>query len=263
MSGLRNVGAIVQKEWRHYFGSPIAWVVLTVWTLLFGVFFYLNFSFFVQRSTMSAAQMEMGGGPAMSLNDWVIAPVLQNMAVVALFLAPMLTMRLFAEEKRQGTMELLATSPITDFQVVAGKFLAAVAIYALMLAAGFLNLLMLWHYATVNPEWRPVLVGALAVLLCGASFMGLGLFFSSLTRNQIVAATLTFCLALVMWVLGWIDDPTSGPFTQAIAYLGITNHLEQMVKGVLDLKDLVFYLSVIAFGLFLTLESVQTQRWRA
>ncbi|HET8646556.1 MAG TPA: ABC transporter permease, partial [Vicinamibacteria bacterium] len=262
VTAARNVAAIVQKEWKHYFGSPIAWVVLFVWTLLFGVFFYLSFSFFVQRSAMGG-HMEMGGAPPMSLNDWVVGPVFQNMAVVALFLAPMLTMRLFAEEKRQGTMELLATAPITDLQIVLGKFVAAVGVFALMLLAGFVNLLVLWHYASSGPEWRPVLLGALAVLLCGASFMGLGLFFSTLTRNQIVAATLTFCLALVMWVLGWIDDPTSGPLTQALAYLGVTNHLEPMVRGVLDLKDLVFYLSVIAFGLFLTHQAVQTQRWRA
>jgi ABC-2 type transport system permease protein len=241
----------------------LAWVVLFVWTLLFGVFFYYGFSFFVQRSMQSAQQMQMGGGPPMSLNDWVIAPVLQNMAVVALFLAPMLTMRLFAEEKRQGTMELLSTSPITDLQIVMGKFLAAAGVYALMIVAGLLDVLLLWHYATVNPEWRPVLTGALALLLSGASFMALGLFVSTLTRNQIVAATVTFGLALVMWTLSWMDDPSSGVVTRALAYMGVTNHIEEMAKGVLAVKDLVFYFSVIAFGLFLTHQSVQSQRWRA
>jgi ABC-2 type transport system permease protein len=263
VSGLRNVAALVRKEWQHYFGSPIAWVVLFVWTLLFGIFFYFGFSFFVQRSMQSAQQMQMGGAPAMSLNEWVIAPVMQNMAVVALFLAPMLTMRLFAEEKRQGTIELLATSPVTDLQIVLGKFLAAVGVYALMIVAGLVDVLLLWNYATVNPEWKPVLTGALALLLCGASFMALGLFVSTLTRNQIVAATITFCLALVMWTLAWMDDPTSGPLTQALAYMGVTNHLEELVKGVLAAKDVVFYLSVITFGLFLTHQSVQSQRWRA
>jgi ABC-2 type transport system permease protein len=261
VTGLRNVAALVRKEWHHYFGSPIAWVVLFVWTLLFGIFFYYGLSFFVERSG-PGGPMQMGG-PPMSLNEWVVAPVLQNMAVVALFLAPMLTMRLFAEEKRQGTIELLSTSPLTDFQIVMGKFLAAVGVYALMVLAALLNVVMLWHYATVNPEWRPVLTGALAVLLCGASFMALGTFVSTLTRNQIVAATITFGLALVMWTLSWINDPTAGVVTQAVAYLGVTNHLEEMVKGVLAVKDLVFYLTVIAFGLFLTHQSVQSQRWRA
>lgn len=263
MSAARNVAAIVQKEWRHYFGSPIAWVALFVWTLLFGIFFYFAFAFFAQRSGMSAAQMEMGGGPAMSLNEWVIAPVLHNMAVVALFIAPMLTMRLFAEEKRQGTMELLATAPITDLQIVLGKFLAAAGLYALMILAGLVNILVLWHYATVNPEWKPVATGAVALLLFGCCFLAMGLFVSTLTRNQIVAGILSFCLFLGMWTLGWADDPMAGPVAKAVAYLGVTTHLEDLMKGVLSLKDLVFYLSLIVFGLFLAHQSVESQRWRA
>ena len=127
MTALRNVAAIVGKEWRHYFGSPIAWVALFVWTLLFGIFFYFAFTFFLEQSMRVAQQgMEMGGGGMkLSLNEYLIRPLFHNMAVVALFVAPMLTMRLFAEEKRQGTIELLATSPITDLQIVIGKFLAA------------------------------------------------------------------------------------------------------------------------------------------
>jgi ABC-2 type transport system permease protein len=263
VTAARNVAAIVEKEWRHYFGSPIAWVVLFAWTLLFGIFFYFGFAFFVQRSAMSAHQMEMGGGPAMSLNDWVISPVLHNMAVVALFLAPMLTMRLFAEEKRQGTIELLATSPLTDLQIVLGKFLAAVGLFALMIVVGLLNILLIWYYATVNPEWKPVLTGALALLLFGSAVIALGLFISTLTRNQIVAGIACFCLSLVLWTLGWADDPMGGPVSKVIAYLGVTEHLDDMMKGVLALKDVAFYLSVIVFGLFLAHQSVESQRWRA
>jgi ABC-2 type transport system permease protein len=212
---------------------------------------------------MAAQQMEFGGGPKMSLNEWLIRPVLHNMAVVALFIAPMLTMRLFAEEKRQGTIELLATAPITDLQIVLGKFLAAVGLYGLMIVAGLANLALVWHYASTPPEWKPVLTGALALLLFGACFLALGVFVSTLTRNQIVAGILSFCLFLGIWTLGWADDPSAGPIMKAIAYLGVTNHMEDMVKGVLDLKDVVFYLSFIAFGLFLAHQSVQSQRWRA
>jgi ABC-2 type transport system permease protein len=263
MTALRNVWAIVEKEWRHYFGSPIAYVALMVWTLLFGIFFYFAFSLFLRQSMMAAQQMEFGGGPKMSLNEWLIRPVLHNMAVVALFIAPMLTMRLFAEEKRQGTIELLATAPITDLQIVLGKFLAAVGLYGLMIVAGLANLALVWHYASTPPEWKPVLTGALALLLFGACFLALGVFVSTLTRNQIVAGILSFCLFLGIWTLGWADDPSAGPIMKAIAYLGVTNHMEDMVKGVLDLKDVVFYLSFIAFGLFLAHQSVQSQRWRA
>jgi len=263
MTALRNVAAIVEKEWRHYFGSPIAYVALMVWTLLFGIFFYFAFSLFLRQSMMSAQQMEFGGGPKMSLNEWLIRPVMHNMAVVALFLAPMLTMRLFAEEKRQGTIELLATAPITDLQIVLGKFVAAAGLYALMILAGLLNLALIWHYASTPPEWKPVLTGALALLLFGSCFLALGVFVSTLTRNQIVAGILSFCLFLGVWTLGWADDPSAGALMKALAYLGVTTHMEDMVKGVVDLKDVVFYLSFIAFGLFLAHQSVQSQRWRA
>src|SRR5205085_1249344 len=165
---------------------PIAYVALFVWSLLFGVFFYFTLTFFLARSLQSA-QSEFGAAPKMSLNDWMIGPVLHNMAVVALFIAPMLTMRLFAEEKRQGTIELLATSPLTDTQIVLGKFLAAVGIYLAMIVAGLFDVAMLWHYSTTPPEWRPMLTGSLALLLLGACFVALGLFVSTLTKNQIVA----------------------------------------------------------------------------
>jgi ABC-2 type transport system permease protein len=261
VSAVRNVAAIVEKEWRHYFGSPIAWVALFAWTALFGVFFYASLYYFVRQSAMSAQQMEFA--QKISLNEYLITPVLRNMSVVALFLTPMLTMRLFAEEKRQGTIELLATSPITDLQIVLGKFFAATGLYALMVLAGMLNLAMLWHYSTTPPEWKPVATGALALLLFGASLIGLGTFLSTLTKNQIVAGILSFCLFLGMLTLGWADDPTNGPVLKAVAYLGVTNHLDDLMKGVVDLKDVVFYLSFIVFGLFLSHQSVESQRWRA
>jgi ABC-2 type transport system permease protein len=264
LTALRNVAAIFGKEWRHYFGSPIAWVGLFVWTLLFGIFFYFSFSFFLEQSMRIAQQgMEYGGGMKISLNEYLIRPLFHNAAVVALFVTPMLTMRLFAEEKRQGTIELLATSPVTDWQVVLGKFLAASALYAMMIVAGLVNVALIWTYASSAPEWRPVLTGALGLFLLGGCFLAMGTFVSTLTRNQIVAGILSFCLFLGMWTLGWANDPTASPVMQAVAYLGVTTHLEDLVKGVVDLKDVVFYLSVISFGLFLAHQSVESQRWRA
>jgi len=263
VTALRNVLALVEKEWRHYFGSPIAYVALFVWTLLYGIFFYYAFTYFLRQSVMMSQQMELGGGPKISINEWMIRPVFHNMAVVALFVAPMLTMRLFAEEKRQGTIELLSTSPVTDLQIVLGKFLAAVGLYGLMIVTGLVNLLPVWYYASSPPEWKPVLTGALALLLIGSCFIALGLFVSTLTRNQIVAGILSFCLLLGIWTLGWADDPSAGPVMKVVAYLGVTNHMEDMMKGVLDLKDVVFYLSFVAFGLFLAQQSVESQRWRA
>jgi ABC-2 type transport system permease protein len=265
VTALRNVAAIVQKEWRHYFGSPIAWVALFVWTMLFGIFFYFAFTFFLEQSMRMAQQgMEFGGGgPKLSINEYMIRPLFHNMAVVALFIGPMLTMRLFAEEKRQGTIELLATSPVSDLQVVVGKFLAAAGLYLLMILAGLVNVALMWTYAQSPPEWKPILTGALGLFLLGCCFLAMGTFVSTLTRNQIVAGILSFCLFLGMWTLGWADDPMAGPAGKVVGYLGVTTHLEDLVKGVVDLKDLVFYLSVIVFGLFITHQSVESQRWRA
>ena len=263
MTALRNIAAILEKEWRHYFGSPIAYVALCMWTLLFGFFYNFAVEFFLRQSMMMAQQMEFGGGPKLSMNEYLIRPVIQNMAVVALFVLPMLTMRLFAEEKRTGTIELLATSPITDWQIVLGKFLGALALYVVMIAVAMINVALLWYFSTSPPEWKPVVTGALALLLVGASFISLGLFLSTLTRNQIVAGILGFGLALVFWIFSWFDQPTAGSLGKVVAYLGITNHMENMAKGVVDLKDVVFYLSFIAFGLFLAQQSVESQRWRA
>jgi len=265
VTALRNVAAIVGKEWRHYFGSPIAWVALAMWTFLFGVFYYFAFTFFLEQSMRIAQQgMEMGGGGMkISLNEYLIRPLFHNMAVVALFIAPMLTMRLFAEEKRQGTIELLATSPVSDLQVVMGKFLAAAGLYALMILAGLVNVALIWTYATSAPEWKPVLTATLGIFLFGCCFLAVGTFVSTLTRNQIVAGIITFCICLGMWTLGWADDPMGGPVSKVVAYLGVTTHLEDLVKGVVDLKDVVFYLSVVTFGLFLAHQSVESQRWRA
>jgi len=263
MTAIRNVSAILQKEWRHYFGSPIAYVALFVWALLFGIFFYFAFTFFLQQSMMASQQMQYGGGPKLSMNEYLIRPVLGNMAVVALFVAPMLTMRLFAEEKRQGTIELLATAPITDWQLVVGKFLAALGLYALMILTGLLNLGVLWVYGQPAPEWKPVATGGLALLLLGACFIALGTFVSTLTRNQIVAGILSFCLLLGTWTLGWAESPTAGDVMKVVAYLGLTTHMEDLLKGILDLKSLVYYLSFIGFGLFLAQQSIESQRWRA
>ena len=263
MTALRNVSAIVEKEWRHYFGSPIAYVALTMWSLLFGFFYTVIFDQFLRYSMQTSQRQEFGAGPKLSLNELVISQVLHNMAVVALFVLPMLTMRLFAEEKRQGTIELLATSPLSDWQIVIGKFLGALALYALMIVAGFVNFLLLWKYATLPPEWKPLGTGALALLLVGGAFIALGLFLSTLTRNQIIAGILTFGLGLIFWILGWLDQPTADSLTKVVAYLGITNHMDDLMKGIVDLKDVVFYLSFIGFGLFLAHQSVESQRWRA
>jgi len=141
-----------------------------------------------------------------------------------------------------------------------GKFLGALGVYVAMLAVTVLYVAVLFWYG--NPEWRPIAAGYLGLLLIGASFVAWGLFLSSVTKNQIVAAFLTFAFFLMLWVINWIGD-SSGPTTQAItSYLSITEHLDDFTKGVIDTKHVIYYLSFITFGLFLTAKSVDSERWR-
>lgn len=252
---MSNVLAIAQKELRSYFASPIAYVIIGLFALLFGYFFYAYLNFFVQRSQ----QMMMSGGTP-NINQDMIRMVLLNSAVIILFVMPMITMRTYAEEKRSGTIELLLTSPVTDVQIILGKFLGAMGLYAAMLAVTLLYMAILFVYG--NPEWKPVVTGYLGLLLMGGCFISVGLLISSLTKNQIVAGILTFAVFLMLWVISWIGE-TSGPTTREIVnYLSITEHFDDFARGVIDTKHLVYYLSFITFGLFLTAKSVDSERWR-
>jgi ABC-2 type transport system permease protein len=169
-------------------------------------------------------------------------------------------MRTYSEEKRSGTIELLLTSPVTDVQIILGKFLGAMTLYAAMLAITAIHMGLLFSYG--NPEWKVVVIGYLGLLLMGGCFISVGLLISSMTKNQIVSGMITFAVFLMLWVINW---PASfvGPNTQNILnYLSITEHFDDFTKGILDTKHLVYYFSVMSFGLFLTARSVDTERWK-
>ena len=255
---MSNVLAIAHKELRSYFASPIAYIVIFVFALLFGWFFIGVLDYFV-RMGMQMGPMGMGQ-QSMNVNQQMIRPLLLNMTVVFLFLLPLITMRTYAEEKRSGTIELLLTSPLTDLQIVAGKFVGAMLLYAAMLAVSMIHFALL--YAFGRPEWKPLVTAYLGLLLFGGCFISVGLFISSLTRNQIVAGAATFGVFLLLWVIDWIGQGL-GPRAEAVLkYLSMTEHLDDFIKGVIDTKHLVYYLSFITFGLFLTVKSVDSERWR-
>src|SRR5262249_20137232 len=173
---------------------------------------------------------------------------------------PMMTMRTYAEEKRSGTIELLLTSPITDWQITLGKFLGAMSLYAMMLAVTLIHIGVLFFYG--RPEWKPVATAYLGLLLLRGCFISVGLFISSLTKNQIVAGFVSFAVFLLLWVITWIGS-FSGPVIDKLTqYLSIVDHLDDFGKGVLDTTHLIYYLSFITFGLFLTAKSVDSERWR-
>jgi len=255
---MRNVWTICRRELYSYFVSPIAWVLLTVFAFLGGYFTYAAAAFFVKDSLES--QM-MGQGMPMNLNDRVIVPVLSNVAVIALFLLPLLAMRLFAEEKRQGTIELLVTSPVHDLEIIIGKWLSAVLMYGALLLLILADCSFLFVYG--NPDWKPVALGFLGLFLQGASILSLCTFISTLTKNQIVAAAVGFALSLLLFVLSWATAFESSMVAQVLSYLSIVSHFDSFSRGVLDSKDFIFYLSMIFFGLFLTARSLESMRWRA
>ena len=252
---MRNIIAIAHKELRSYFSSPIAYIIIGFFALPFGVFFYLYLGAFVRQSL----QMAQYGG-SMNINQQVIRYVLQNASVIILFVMPMITMRTYAEEKRSGTIELLLTSPVTDLQIIVGKFLGALGLYVAMLLVTVLYIGILFVFG--NPEWRPLIAAYLGLLLMGGAFLSLGLLISSTTNNQIVAGIVSFVVFLLLWIIGWFAEsagPTAGGITR---YLSITEHFDDFSKGIIDTKHVIYYLSLITFGLFLTSKSVDSERWR-
>ncbi len=255
---MSNIVAIARKELRSYFSSPIAFVIIGLFALLFGGFFIAILNFFVQQSMQ--AQLSQMSQSAVNVNQMMIRPLFLNTSVVALFVLPLITMRTYSEEKRSGTIELLLTSPLTDFQIIMGKFLGALALYTLMLLVTGIHMGVLFRYG--NPEWKPMLAGYLGLLLMGGAFMSIGLLISSLTRNQIVAGMITFAALLLLWIVNWFSDSASPAMQRVLSALSITEHFDDFAKGVIDTKHVVYYLSFITFGLFLTAKSVDSERWR-
>ena len=257
---MRNILAIANKELRSYFASPIGYATLGVFALLYGYFYIALLSYFLRQS-MQIDQMGMGGGPhAMNVNQVMIRPLLQNFTILILFLLPAITMRTYSEEKRAGTIELLLTSPLTDFEIIMGKYLGAMALYSTMLLVSMVHVAILFFYG--NPEWKPLVTAYLGLLLLGSCFISVGLFISTLTKNQIVAFMATFGVFLFLWVITWIGSFAGPTVDKVTQYLSIIDHFDDFSKGVIDTTHLVYYLSFTTFGLFLTAKSVDSERWR-
>ncbi len=257
---MRNVLAIAGKDLRSYFTSPIAYVVLTGFLLLAGWFF---FNLLAQFNQLLMAYMSFRNPEvldSMNLNEWVIAPLLHNLAVVLVILVPMITMRSFSEEKKSGTYELLMTSPITVGEIVAGKFLGGFAFIFVMvlLTAIYPAILMVFG----DPEVGIALSGLLGLFLLGSSFVAVGIFTSSLTDNQIIAAVSCLVTLLLLYIISWPAQSAGDILGPLLRYLSLTEHFNELVKGVIDTRDIVYFLSVIALALFLTLRSVESMRWR-
>jgi len=173
---------------------------------------------------------------------------------------PLLTMRLFSEEKKSGTIELLLTYPVTDMEVLLGKFLACMAVFTIMIALTVLYPILIIAFG--QPEAGPIITGYIGLFFVGASFVSLGIFASSLTENQIIAATVAFGLLLLFWMISF-SASLAGPIVgDILSYISMTTHLEGFAKGVIDTEDVVYYLIFITLFLFLTLRILESKKWR-
>jgi ABC-2 type transport system permease protein len=256
---VKNVLIIFRKEMRSYFVSPVAYVLLTLFAVVCAFFFWNLLRYFINMGI----QMQLRGQSfPMNVNEEVIRPLLSNFAVIGLFFIPMITMRLFAEEKRSGTIELLATSPIRDVEVILGKWLAALGLYVCMLLSTALSLAFLFLYG--KPDWKPLALGYLGLLLLAGALLAIGTLISTLTKNQIVAAAATFAVCLMLWIVSWPAGYETAAWAQVLSYMSVITHFESsFAKGVFDTKDAVFYATLIFFGLFLTARSMESLRWRS
>jgi len=255
---MRNIWIICRKELYSYFTSPVAYLLLTMFAIIFGFFFWNSVGYF---NMMSLESQMRGQSFPMSVNEYVIRPLLSNISVIGLFFIPMISMRLFAEEKRTGTIELLATSPIRDIEVIVGKWLAALMLYAVLLLFTAANFAFLFKYG--NPDWRPLAIGYLGLLLQAGGLLAVGTFISTLTKNQIIAGAGTFAACLMLWVLEWVAGYETAPWAKVLAYCSVITHYESFGKGVLDSKDAIYYVSLIFLGLFLSSRSLESLRWRS
>ena len=254
--------AVFRRELKSYFTSPIAYAVIGMFLFVSGFFFQSYLQFFMQMALQQfeMAQMYQQAPPPMNINESVVRGLLGIKALILLFIMPLVTMRLVAEEKKNGTIELLMTSPITPAQWVIGKFLAALVLLLCMVLPTFGLISLLFLYG--NPEFMPIVSGYLGLILLGASFLSLGILISSLTENQIIAGAMSFFVFLLLWVIDFIAEFGNGPVFDFVSYISMIAHFDDFAKGVIDTRSIVFYLSIIVLGLFLTRQQIESMRWR-
>src|SRR5437773_847382 len=254
---MRNILAIVERELRAYFSSPIAYVVLTIFVFLSGIFFRSILAQVMQMALISQMQAQQLGPRPMDMPGMISRGFLSTMSVIMLFIMPMLTMGLFSEEKKRGTIELLLTSPLTDLQVVLGKFLAAATFFIILLVSTWIPMAALYLYS--SPASGPILTAYLGLLLYGLAIVAIGLFISTLTENQIIAAVISFGAIMVLWLVDVVASNAESPTSKAVlSYLSILSHLDDFMKGVLSTSNVIFYLSLMLVALFLTYRSIDS-----
>lgn len=257
---MRNVMAICKRELLSFFVSPIAYFVITGFTLLVGFFFFNYLAFFARMYEMSQMMALRGATQLPNLNQTVVEGLFQTMIVILVFLIPLLTMRSIAEEKRRGTFELLITSPISVGEIVFGKFLSLAVVVLVMLGITFIFPLLLMVYG--SPEVPPIISGFVGVLLCALGFASVGMAVSSFTENQIVAGVTSMVTLLLLYVIQAPAESLGGVTADVLRYLSPIEQVQQFIKGVISLQSLTYFLSLIFLGLFLSQRALEAHRWR-
>ena len=255
---MRNAWIIAKRDLGSFFNSPIFYVVTTVFLIIYSFIFFNILNFFSFQS-LQANQLQ-GMGMNLSLNEMVIEPSLQNMSVILLMIIPVITMRSFADEKKMKTFRLLLSSPVPLREIVFGKFLACMIVVTVMILASSYSMGFLFLLG--NPEIGPIVTGYLGVILMAGCYVSVGVFASSLTDNQIIAAVLTFGFSLFMWVIGWGAQAAEATTGKVLQFLSIVDHMDRFLKGMVDTSDLVYYLSFILLSLFLCHRVLDSNRWR-
>ena len=235
-----NTFHIAWKEIKAYFGAPAAYVVGAMFLALTGVFF-------VSEITSPFAEADVRG-----IVDWA--------SFFIIFLAPLLTMRLLAEEQKLGTLELLLTAPVRDWEVVLGKYLASMLILAAIVSATLYYVILL--YAFGDPDTGPIISGYLGLLLYGAAALAIGLLGSSLSGNQIVAAVVGIAVLLMLSYVDRVSGLVEGVVSQIVAGMSMNSHIVDFTRGVIDLSSVVYFVSLAAVFIFLTIRTLETRRWR-
>ncbi len=260
---MRNCYAIYRKEMGHYFVSPLAYIVVGVFLILAGFFFSNILAVLIRQAFEASMQsMQFGGMAPIDVPSLVLRNFFGVLGSLLLFLTPMLTMGVYSEERKRGTMELLMTSPITDVEIVLGKFLASLTLFVIMLAPTALyQAYALWHADPVAP-WRLLLSGYLGLLLLGGGLLAIGAFLSSLTENQLISAVLTFGVFLILWVIDFGSRGMGSDLGAVLEYLSVTRHYDDFTRGVVDTTAVIYYASLMLIGLFLTMRSLDSMRWR-
>ena len=250
---MRSVLLVARREFVGYWTTPVAYVVLVVFLMLSGIFFFGQLSEFVAASR--AAQ-----NTPVDVNQELVRPYLYSASVMLLFLLPLVSMRLVAEETRLGTLEILLTTPLRESALSLGKYLASLGLLAVLLCGPLAHVLVLFIFG--KPELAPILTGFLGLFLTGAAYLSLGLFISALTQNQIVAATSSFALFISLWLVHWLGENMHGVPARIFTYASFVDHFDSFGKGVLTTQDFIFYLSLIALGVYGATQAILSRRWK-